>query len=140
MRAQAAPGSWSGRIRPAVALALGLALALAAGCDPAGPDDAEPAVTLVAASELPATPAAGLVYRYRFASANADSLLRRLRAAGVPLREAWQPIEDLCMDPLGPRFTVLLSRPFPRIAALDFEPGSGIRACTVRVRRYHWGG
>ncbi|MBI4540913.1 MAG: hypothetical protein HY704_15525 [Gemmatimonadetes bacterium] len=74
------------------------------------------------------------VYKYRFASVNADSVLRVLWHAGAPLVEAWLPLEDLCADPVGPRFTVILSRPEPDVERFDFVPGSGIRACTIKVR------
>lgn len=83
-------------------------------------------------------PIDGLVYRYLLSTANADSLLRLMRRDGVPVAEALLPLEDLCADPIGPRFTVVLSREFEDITAYHFEPGSGIRACTTRVRRYAW--
>lgn len=102
--------------------------------DPAGQEK----VSEVAASELSPLPSDQL-YRYRFAGLQADSVLPVLRRANLPLLEAWQPIEDLCMDPLGPRLTVVLSTADKRIEAYDFEPGNGIRACTVRVRRYVFG-
>jgi len=75
-------------------------------------------------------------YKYLHADANADSLVRVLLAARLGLEEAWQPLEDLCEDPTGPRFTVVLAAPDPEIAKYEFEPGSGIRACTRLVRRY----
>lgn len=79
---------------------------------------------------------AAATYRYRPAAADADSLLVALWRAGVRVAEAWQPLEDLCADPVGPRFTIRLEAADPRVLALDFETGSGIRPCTVRVRRY----
>jgi hypothetical protein len=83
-------------------------------------------------------PIDGPVYRYLLSTVNADSLLRLMRRDGVPVTEALLPLEDLCADPLGPRFTVLLSREFEEITTFHFERGSGIRACTTRVRRYVW--
>jgi hypothetical protein len=77
-----------------------------------------------------------LTYRYRFATVNADSLLRVLARANVPVSEAWLPLEDLCMDPVGPRFTVILARHYAGMDVFDFDPGNGIRACTTRIRRY----
>ena len=55
---------------------------------------------------------------------------------GWASRRRGQPLEDLCEDPIGPRFTVVLAAPDPEIAKYEFEPGSGIRACTRLVRRY----
>lgn len=124
-------------LRPArLACGAALALALQAGCeaDPAAP---ELRTSELAGSEV-VLPADSLVFKYLLATVDADSLLRLMRADGVPVREAWLPLEDLCMDPLGPRFTVALSRAFEEITAYHFERGSGIRACTVRVRRYTW--
>jgi len=114
-----------------------LPLALAAGCEATGPDDAHLVTSELAGSDVVLEPG-DLVYRYLLATVNADSLLRRMRADGVPVSEAFQPLEDLCEDPHGPRFTVVLYRIYEEVASFHFEPGSGIRACTVRVRRYTW--
>lgn len=78
------------------------------------------------------------IYRFRQATTNADSMVRALLNARIPVNEAWEPVEDLCMsmDPSGPRFTVVLQTATPRIANHGFDTGNGIRACTTRVRRY----
>jgi len=79
------------------------------------------------------------IYRYAFASVNADSILRVLLNDRLPVDEAWLPIEDLCAaagDPLGARFTVILETPTSRMSEYDFEEGNGIRACTTRIRRF----
>jgi hypothetical protein len=68
-------------------------------------------------------PSGDLVYRYLLATANADSLLRLMRRDGVPVREALQPLEDLCADPIGPRFTVVLCRIYQEIASFTSNRG-----------------
>lgn len=123
---------------PLVAGMAALALAAGAGCR-ADPTEPELQSSVQSGSDV-VLPAGDLVYRYLLSSVNADSLLHLMRADGVPVREAWQPLEDLCADPIGPRFTVALSRPFEEITAYHFEPGSGIRACTTKVRHYTRGG
>jgi hypothetical protein len=123
---------------PALAGAAVLVLAAAAAGCRADPTEPELQSTVQTGSDV-VLPAGDLVYRYLLSSVNADSLLHLMRADGVPVREAWQPLEDLCADPIGPRFTVALSRPFEEITAYHFEPGTGIRACTTKVRHYTWG-
>ena len=125
-----------GRLARAAVLACTAALPFAAGCA-SSPTEIELRSEELAGNDV-VLPAGDLVYRYLLSTVNADSLLRLMRADGVPVREALEPLEDLCDDPIGPRFTVVLSRAFPEITAYHFEPGSGIRACTVRVRRYSW--
>jgi len=122
------------------ALLAGIALlggGLGAGCG--SPTEVQLRAEELAGSDI-VPPAGDLVYRYLLATVDADSLLRHMRRDGVPVAEAWLPLEDLCEDPIGPRFTVRLSRTFEEVKAFHFEPGSGIRACTVRVRHYSWGG
>jgi hypothetical protein len=132
------------RRRPATgtrAAALAAASLLAAtlvfsACDsPAAPPGASLVVTEVRGDALPA-PDPSRTWKYRLPSVDADSITRALLRAGIPLAEAWEPLEDACMDPIGPRYTVVLTRPDGRMAGLGFEPGSGIRACTFRVRLY----
>ena len=118
-------------------LAALLALFLApAACDsPAAPPGSVLLVTDLPADQLPA-PDPARTWKYRFSTVDADSVTRALLRAGLPLLEAWEPLEDLCADPIGPRFTVVLAAPDARMERYDFEKGSGIRACTRLVRRY----
>jgi len=80
-----------------------------------------------------------VLYKYRSATIKADSAIRALLNARIPVNEAWEPAQDVCAaagDPIGPRFTVLIDDPDSRLESRGFEPGNGIRACTTRVRRY----
>ena len=121
----------------AAALTAAAALPLLAGGCAGTPVEVELQSEELAGDDV-VLPTGDRVYRYLLASVNADSLLRLMRRDGVPVREAYLPLEDLCEDPTGPRFTVVLARAFDEITSFHFEPGSGIRACTVRVRRYSW--
>jgi hypothetical protein len=115
------------------ALFLGLAL----GCH-GGPTPTElPLVTdVMSATDItpPQDPAAR--YEYAFSAVNPDSILRTLLDAGLPMRQAWFPLDNLCMDPRGPRLTVELKEPDLRMARFDFLPGTGRLACATRVRHY----
>jgi len=117
-----------------LSVALILAL-LPAACDPASAPVDDYTVSDVLGADLPPADLSR-TWKYRYADVNADSLFRALLADAIDVEEAWEPLEDLCDDPIGPRFTVVLAAPDTRIARHDFEPGNGIRACTRLVRRY----
>ncbi len=124
------------RTRSLVTCLLPVCLAMApAACDSSVAPVDDYTVTDMLGTDLPPVDLSR-TYKYLRADANADSLVRVLLAARLGLEEAWQPLEDLCEDPIGPRFTVVLAAPDPEIAKYEFEPGSGIRACTRLVRRY----
>lgn len=78
-------------------------------------------------------------YEYDAATTtNPDSVLRRLWKAGFSLREAWFPLDNLCMDPLGARLTIRLAGPDPRITRFGFAPGNGRLACATQVKHYRF--
>lgn len=100
-----------------------------------GPEAVTIRIVETSARDLPAVDPSRL-YKYRFARVAADSLLHVLLRERIPVSEARLPLEDLCMDPVGPRFTLVLLTPDDRLEGFSFDPGNGIRACTSRVRRY----
>lgn len=65
-----------------------------------------------------------------------DSVLRDLAQAGFIVTAAWQPLEDVCTDPVGPRFTVQLAAPDDRMLTRGFAAGPGRFLCVLRVRQY----
>jgi len=77
-----------------------------------------------------------ITYEYSFAEANPESLLKVLIRARIPVVVAWEPLDNACMDPLGPRFTVGLTRDDPRMAEFNFRHGNGRLACSQRIRKY----
>lgn len=78
-------------------------------------------------------------YEYRFVRANADSLFAALLDANMAVTQAWEPLDNRCLDPRGPVFTVELARPDPRVATFDFVPGTGRLTCATQLRRYRVG-
>lgn len=75
-------------------------------------------------------------YEYRFVRADPESLLAVLADAGLPVTQAWLPLDNLCADPRGPVFTVELAHPDAGMTAFDFLLGTGRLACATRLRRY----
>jgi len=120
----------------AIACALAALLAIAA-CGPVDePIDFQYVVEDVDRDALPAYPLTRL-YRYHSDVANVDSLLRRVLNARIALDEVWEPLEDPCdPDDTGPRITAVLAATDARFEEFGFEIGTGIRLCTVRVRRW----
>lgn len=64
------------------------------------------------------------------------TVLSALWAAGIGPTRAWQPLDDRCFDPVGPRFTVELSRNDARVLAFGFEAGEGRLECASRLTEY----
>ena len=102
---------------------------------PGTPNDPGFTAALIPASDLQ-LPDPSRSYEYQFVAANPDSLLRVLLRAGLAVDQAWLPLDNLCMDPRGPRFTVELARPSDRIARFDFVPGTGRLACATQLRHF----
>ena len=76
-------------------------------------------------------------FTYVFPSVDAESVLVALLDAGIPVRYAWRPLDNLCMDPVGPRFTVQLDRDDPRMLDHDFVRGAvGRLLCATRIMWY----
>ncbi len=120
------------RLRP-LSLLLAFALSACTGDVPAGPrlvEDIVPSSIVVDRLDPART------YEYRFTTVQPESLLAVLLAAGVPVEEAWLPLDNQCSDPRGPVFTVALETPDVRILGYDFDPGTGRLACATLVRRY----
>ncbi|HXG01392.1 MAG TPA: hypothetical protein VNL69_11405, partial [Bacteroidota bacterium] len=71
-----------------------------------------------------------------YAEVNPDSVLMALWMSGVPVVQGWLPLDNICMDPVGPRFTVELEKTDARVEKFDFLPGSGRLLCATKVRNY----
>lgn len=120
------------RVRPLV-----LAV-LAFGCgwsSPTSVADTDIEVNTVPVDELSAFDPAR-TYEHDFAHVDPDSVLAALLAARIRVVRAWLALDNRCLDPRGPRFTVELARPDERILALDFGPGTGRLLCATTLRRY----
>jgi hypothetical protein len=76
-------------------------------------------------------------FTYAFPSVNAESVLVTLLDAGIPVRYAWRPLDNLCDDPIGPRFTVQLYQDDPRMLDHDFVRGAvGRLLCATQLMWY----
>lgn len=118
-----------------VMILVGLIMAIAA-CEqrttPSGPSFH---VEVISSRDLPFQ-YQGVTYAYKFASANPESLLTLISIHGIPWNQAWQPLDNMCMDPMGPRFTVQLQKEDKRLENFNFERGSGRLACASKLNRY----
>lgn len=121
---------------PAVGAA---AILLVAGCGagPAGPWTGQIDSVVIGVSGLPDEFDSATTFTYVFPTVDADSVLVSLLESGIPVHYAWRPLDNLCDDPIGPRFTVQLYRDDPRILHHDFVRGAvGRLLCATRLMRY----
>jgi hypothetical protein len=76
-------------------------------------------------------------FTYVFPAVNAESVLVALLDRGIPARDGWRPVDNLCEDPIGPRFTVQLARDDSRILEHDFVRGAvGRLLCATQLMWY----
>jgi len=108
-------------------------LLLACGDAPAGPAIFE---DVVATDAVIGRLDPARTYEYRFIAVRPESVLTTLLDAGLPVDEAYLPLDNLCLDPRGPAFTVVLVEPDVRVLAHDFDPGTGRLACATLLRRF----
>lgn len=133
------------RSRAPCAAFAAVALALASpGCAGSPAEPGDPERRGVVKEVVPASAVVGSLdttrtYEYRFVRANADSLFAALLDADMAVTQAWEPLDNRCLDPRGPVFTVELARPDLRVATFDFVPGTGRLTCATQLRRYRVG-
>jgi hypothetical protein len=65
-----------------------------------------------------------------------QGMLTALWDSGLESRRAWQPLDNLCLDPVGPQFTVEFVVDDPRIAGQGFERGDGRLRCATTLTAY----
>jgi hypothetical protein len=127
--------------------ALAALLALAMGCrGEASPEDPIVESALLEAptieSEIVSTADvweqidASRTYWSRLSSVEPESLILALWRAELPISRAWQPLDDRCADPIGPRFTVELAEGDLRILEHNFETGPGRFLCSTTVEQF----
>jgi hypothetical protein len=104
------------------------------------PDSCRVTTSIIAKSDLPPRILADTTRTFAYFGAqpaNPDSLLQVLCAAGIRVNEAWLPLDNLCLDPIGPRFTVELSGADDRIKTHGFRNGYGNRLiCATQLKRF----
>ena len=89
----------------------------------------------ITAAQLPAEFDDSRTYYYRAADLRDPmEMTCTLRQAGFNVTRAWQPLDNpLCMDPLGPTFTVELEMGNPAIVDHGFLEGVGRLSCATRL-------
>lgn len=87
----------------------------------------------ISVSELPAELDTALTFEHLPGGIKADSVLQRLTEANVPIRRAWMPLDNRCMDPIGPTLTVELRKPGARMSEFNFKKGTGRLVCSTRL-------
>jgi hypothetical protein len=55
---------------------------------------------------------------------------------GIAVTRAWQPLDDRCLDPLGPTFTLELAAADPAVQDQGFELGVGWLLCAMTLTEY----
>ena len=93
-------------------------------------------VSTISADQLPAEFIAGRTFHASSDVSNPDSLLNRLLKAKLRVTRAWQPLDNICMGPIGPRFTVELATPDERILKFRFAAGDGRLRCATKLKRF----
>ena len=127
--------------RPFSVMAVSLLL-LTLGCDSGDsgmPEHTGPRITAatISADQLPNEFDGTRTYHYRVGSvADPQGLLVALWESGLESRRAWQPLDNLCLDPVGPQFTVEFVRDDPRIAEQGFARADGRLHCATTLTAY----
>lgn len=114
-------------------------LLVGAGCHSATLERAGPEITAatISADQLPAEFDGTRTYHYRVGNVtDPKGMLLTLWEAGLESSRAWQPLDDLCFDPVGPQFTVEFVEDDPRIAEHGFERADGRLRCATTLTAY----
>ncbi len=93
-------------------------------------------VTTVSSGSVPKHFGKGLTFEYEDANVNPEALLTKLVNAGVPVVQAWLPLDNMCMGPQGPRFTLKLQQKDDRVRKFKFKEGSGRLECATTLKHY----
>jgi len=114
-------------------------LLLSAGCQSATLENTDPVITAttISVDQLPTEFDGTRTYHYRMGSVtDPQGMLMALWDSGLETTRAWQPLDNLCFDPVGPQFTVELVMDDPRIAGHGFERADGRLHCATTLTAY----
>ena len=114
-------------------------LLLSAGCQSATLENTDPVITAttISVDQLPTEFDGTRTYHYRMGSVtDPQGMLMALWDSGLESRRAWQPLDNLCLDPIGPQFTVEFVMDDPRIAEHGFERADGRLHCATTLTAY----
>ena len=109
------------------------------GCHSSGHGPSEPNIqsSLITVDQLPTEFDQTRTYHYQANRVDKpEDLIRSLWDAGIRTRLGWNPLDDRCLNPIGPRFTVELVRDAPRIADFGFARGDGYLYCATTLIAY----
>ena len=114
-------------------------LLLSAGCQSATLENTDPVITAttISVDQLPTEFDGTRTYHYRMGSVtDPQGMLMALWDSGLETTRAWQPLDNLCFDPVGPQFTVEFVMDDPRIAGHGFERADGRLHCATTLTAY----
>ncbi len=119
---------------------LALVASVGVACSDAAPDNF-PRIdsTTVASADVAPRVDPARTYEYDFSTVRVDSVLPALWIAGLPVVEAWLPLDYMCEDLRGARLTVALAQPDARMTDHDFRLGTGRLMCATTLRQYLMG-
>ncbi len=120
-------------------ITLAVFFTMLSGCDRQTPvEENRPAfqVTTISSGSLPKNFDEGLFFEYKQVNVKPESLLTELLDADIPVVQAWLPLDNRCMDPIGPRFTIELRQKDDLVSEFDFKQGSGRLACATTLKHY----
>ena len=75
-------------------------------------------------------------YVYQYTTVNADSLIGELVKGGLPVSRAWYPLDNECMGPIGPKFTVELERNDTKMVDFGFTKGVDRLSCATKLKQF----
>jgi hypothetical protein len=126
-------------LKPAFSVAAFSLFVLSAGCQSGTLERPDPQITAetISADHLPAQFDATRTYHYRLGTVtDPPAILAALWDSGLESTRAWQPLDNLCLDPVGPQFTVEFARDDPRIADEGFARADGRLRCATMLTAY----
>ncbi len=92
--------------------------------------------SVVTSHDLPAEFDSTRTYHYTLQCTNPESVLTALWDADVRVWQAWFPLDNMCVGPIGPQFTVELEEQDSAVLDFKFVPGDGRLHCAARLKRF----
>jgi hypothetical protein len=109
------------------------------GCYGSRGDERQPQIGVIqiTASQLPTAFDTDRTFHRRIPGAqDPEGMLLALADEGLRPIRAWEPLDNLCLDPVGPTFTVELFRNDPRIEGKGYDRGDGRLGCSTQLLLY----
>jgi hypothetical protein len=115
----------------------GVVVCVVMTCQTFGKAD-EPTIhsAIISSGDLPAEFDSTRTFHYAFPGVNPESLLTVLWKADVRVSRAWLPLDNTCMGPIGPLFTVEVESGDSAVLDFGFSSGDGRLRCATRLRGF----